>query len=60
METYRYASMSIVAAGDKFEEPHEQEALLYILNLCDSRYAFPTGHARENLRAAWGWSVEPP
>ena len=55
---FTYASMSIVAAGDKFTEQGEREALLHVLGLCDTQYAFPTGHARENLRAAWGWAPE--
>lgn len=50
--------MSVVAAGDKFTLRSEQEALLNVLNICDSQYAFPTSHARENLKAAWGWTQE--
>jgi len=47
--------MAAVAAGDKFTELHEQEALLHVLNMCDTQYGFPTGHARDDLKAAWGW-----
>lgn len=48
--------MAVAAAGDKFTEARDQEALLHVLDICDSQYAFPTGHARENLKAAWGWT----
>lgn len=51
----RYAAMAITMAGDKFNERHEQEALLEILNTCDQQHGWPTGHAQENLKAAWGW-----
>lgn len=43
-------------AGDKFTERHDQEALLQVLNTCDHQYAWPTGHAQENLKSAWGWA----
>lgn len=52
----RYACMAITMAGDKFDQRHEQEAVLRILNLCDTEQAWPTGHAQENLKAAWGWA----
>lgn len=48
--------MSVTMAGDKFTERHEQEAVLNVLNVCDRLYAWPTGHAQENLKAAWGWA----
>ena len=48
--------MAATMAGDKFVERHEQESLLHVLNTCDTQYAFPTGHAQENLKAAWGWA----
>lgn len=48
--------MSVVIAGDKFTERHEQEALMDVLNTCDVQYGFPTGHACENLKGAWGWT----
>lgn len=46
--------MAIAAAGDKFTDAREREALLHVLDICDADYAFPTGHARANLKAAWG------
>lgn len=48
--------MAVTLAGDKFTERHEQEMLLQALNTCDKQYALPTGHAQENLKAAWGWA----
>jgi hypothetical protein len=50
--------MAVVAGGDKFTELHERKALLDVLHICDAQYAFPTGHARDDLRAAWGWEPE--
>lgn len=50
----RYASMAIVAAGDKFTEASEQEALLHVLDVCDSQYCVATEHTRKNLKAIWG------
>ena len=47
--------MAIVGGGDKFEALHEQEALLHVLNVGDVQYGFPTSHARDDLKAAWGW-----
>lgn len=51
-----YATMAITVAGDKFTDPREQEALLYILDLCDRQHALSTGHIVTNLRQAWGWT----
>lgn len=48
--------MSVTMAGDKFTERHEQEAVLEVLNTCDTEKGWPTGHAQENLKAAWGWA----
>lgn len=48
--------MAVTMAGDKFSERHEQEAVLQILNACDTEKAWPTGHAQENLKVAWGWA----
>lgn len=53
---FTYASMAITLAGDRFTKRHEQEALLHVLNTCDTHYGWPTGHAQENLRAAWNWA----
>ncbi|KAI5370836.1 putative zn(2)-C6 fungal-type DNA-binding domain, fungal transcription factor [Septoria linicola] len=52
---FTYASMAVTMAGDKFTKRNEQEALIEILQECDTKHAWPTGHAIENLKAAWGW-----
>ena len=52
----RYSSMAVTMAGDKFTERHEQEALMNVLNICDKTQGWPTGHAQENLKDAWGWT----
>jgi predicted TIM-barrel enzyme len=52
-----YAAMAIVIAGEKFTDRKEQEAVLDILNTCDTKHAWGTGTVRENLRQAWGWTV---
>jgi hypothetical protein len=54
---FTYASMGVTMAGDKFTDRREQEALIAILETCDRQHAWPTGHAMENLKAAWGWPV---
>jgi hypothetical protein len=53
---YTYAAMAITIAGDKFEDPTEQNALLHLLDVCDKKHAHPTGRAQDNLKAAWGWT----
>jgi predicted TIM-barrel enzyme len=52
-----YAAMAIVIAGEKFTDRKEQEAVLDILNTCDTKHAWGTGTVRENLKHAWGWAA---
>ena len=49
--------MAIVIAGEKFTNRKEQEAVLDILNTCDTKHAWGTGTVRENLKQAWGWTM---
>lgn len=55
-EKHRYAGMAVAIAGDKFTERQEQEALMDLLDRGERMHAHPTGHAQENLKAAWGWA----
>ncbi|KAI0860831.1 hypothetical protein F4860DRAFT_477860 [Xylaria cubensis] len=49
------ASISIVIAGDRFTDRHEQEILYYILVETGQDLGWPTGSAQEDLISAWGW-----
>lgn len=53
-----YASMAITMAGDKFDQRHEQEALVDVL-IKTEKHAWPTKGAIHNLRDAWGWTLSP-
>ncbi|KAI1750342.1 hypothetical protein F4782DRAFT_541698 [Xylaria castorea] len=49
------ASVSIVIAGDRFMDRHEQEILYHILVETGQDLGWPTGSAQEDLVSAWGW-----
>ncbi|KAI0548173.1 hypothetical protein F4679DRAFT_551522 [Xylaria curta] len=49
------ASISIVIAGDRFTDRHEQEILYNILVETGQDLGWPTGSAQEDLISAWGW-----
>ncbi|KAI0438349.1 hypothetical protein F4803DRAFT_535442 [Xylaria telfairii] len=51
------ASISIVIAGDRFTDRHEQEILYNILLSTGEELGWPTASAQADLRSAWGWEV---
>ncbi|KAI1120606.1 hypothetical protein F5Y10DRAFT_258052 [Nemania abortiva] len=54
---YTAASVSIVIAGDRFTEKHEQDTLYDILVKTGEELFWPTWSAQEDMRLAWGWPV---
>lgn len=56
------ANVAIAMCGDRFQDRHEQEALLDILSKVDSDHGWPTQRICATLTEAWGWhtdSLEP-
>ncbi|KAI0466531.1 hypothetical protein F4859DRAFT_297632 [Xylaria cf. heliscus] len=51
------ASISIVIAGDRFTDRHEQEILYSILVKTGEELGWPTESAQEDLISAWGWQA---
>ncbi|KAF2972659.1 hypothetical protein GQX73_g877 [Xylaria multiplex] len=49
------ASVSIVIAGDRFTDKHEQDVLYDILVKTGQDLGWPTGAAQDEMRIAWGW-----
>ncbi|CAM1501963.1 Fc.00g039470.m01.CDS01 [Cosmosporella sp. VM-42] len=56
---YVNACIAITMAGDRFADPHEQEALYNILVKTDTELAWPTRSAQLHLKEAWGWTESP-
>ncbi|KAF4999549.1 hypothetical protein FDECE_11470 [Fusarium decemcellulare] len=57
--SYAYACLAITMAGDRFNDPHEQEALYRVLQKTDGQFGWPTRSAQEYLKEAWGWTESP-
>ncbi|KAF6792052.1 hypothetical protein CSOJ01_14218 [Colletotrichum sojae] len=49
------ACMGIAIAGDRFEDRHDQDALLNMLSITEKAHARPTTAVRDQLIHAWGW-----
>ncbi|WQF80772.1 Putative zn(2)Cys(6) fungal-type DNA-binding domain, fungal transcription factor [Colletotrichum destructivum] len=49
------ACMGIAIAGDRFDNRHDQEALLKMLSITEKAHARPTTAVRDQLISAWGW-----
>ncbi|KAK2042475.1 hypothetical protein LZ31DRAFT_596398 [Colletotrichum somersetense] len=49
------ACMGIAIAGDRFDNRHDQEALLKVLSITEQAHARPTTAVRDQLMSAWGW-----
>ncbi|TDZ38813.1 hypothetical protein C8035_v006572 [Colletotrichum spinosum] len=49
------ACMGIAIAGDRFDDRHDQEALLNMLSITEKAHARPTTAVRDQLMQAWGW-----
>ncbi|KAH7316996.1 hypothetical protein B0I35DRAFT_479784 [Stachybotrys elegans] len=49
------ACMGIAAAGDRFQDVRDQEALLQVLRITEHDHARPTRAVRAQLRQCWGW-----
>lgn len=48
-------SAPITPAGDRFDNRHDQEALLKMLSITEKAHARPTTAVRDQLISAWGW-----
>lgn len=49
------ACMGIAAAGDRFDDHGEQDALLEVLRITELDHGRPTQAVREQLKRCWGW-----
>ncbi|KFA66192.1 hypothetical protein S40285_08792 [Stachybotrys chlorohalonatus IBT 40285] len=49
------ACMGIAAAGDRFQDRRDQDALLQVLRITERDHARPTRAVRAQLRQCWGW-----
>ncbi|KAI0967920.1 hypothetical protein F4678DRAFT_443996 [Xylaria arbuscula] len=51
------ASVSIMLAGDRFTDRHEQDVLYNILGRTGQELFWPTRSAQDDMRLVWGWGV---